>query len=143
LDQIKASSAIGSRFQAVLLTIFSLLALMLAAVGVYGVISYSVAVRTNELGIRAALGASSSGLVRLVLGSGLQLAALGVGIGLVVSLVFTRLLALSLYHVSPSDPCTLFLVAGVLVVVSLLACYLPARRAAKIDPIAALTLLNK
>ena len=143
LDQIKASSAIGSRFQAVLLTIFSLLALMLAAVGVYGVISYSVAVRTNELGIRAALGASSSGLVRLVLGSGLQLAALGVGIGLVGSLVLTRLLASSLYHVSPSDPYTLFLVAGVLVVVSLLACYLPARRAAKIDPIAALTLLSK
>jgi len=134
LEQIKSENVANDRLQTLLLTIFAALALLLAAVGIYGVISYSVTQRTHELGIRAALGASRRGLLALVIGRGMTLAAAGLAIGLAGSLALTRLLSSLLFGISPRDPVTLAVVAAILATVALVACYIPARRAASIDP---------
>ena len=138
LDQIKAGTVSGDRMQTMLLGIFAGLALLLAAIGIYGVISYSVTQRTHELGIRAALGASRGSLLNMVIRRGMRLTALGIGIGLAGALALTRLLGSLLFGISPRDPITLVVVALVLSSVALLACYIPARRAAAVDPMVAL-----
>jgi putative ABC transport system permease protein len=138
MDQIKAESIASSHLQTILLAVFSSIALLLAAIGIYGVISYSVTQRTREMGIRAALGASSGSLVKLVLGNGLALTGLGLAAGFAGSLALTRLLQSLLFGVEARDPLTMALVAITLVVVALLACYIPARLASKVDPATAL-----
>jgi len=117
---------------------FGVLALILAAVGVYGVLAYTTRQRTHELGIRMALGAEPRGIFALVLRQGAVLAASGIAVGLALSFVLTRALANVLFGVSPADPLTYAAVSGVLIAVALVACYLPARRAAKVDPMVAL-----
>jgi len=138
LEQIKSESLGGNRLRTVLLGVFAGLAMLLAAIGIYGVISYSVAQRTHEMGVRAALGASTWDQIRLVLGSGLSLTAIGLAIGALGALGLTHLLASLLFGVSPRDPLTLILVAAILAAVALAACYIPARRATRIDPMIAL-----
>ena len=138
LDRIKSETVANDRLQTMLLTTFAALALLLAAIGIYGVISYSVTQRIHELGIRAALGASRGGLLALVIRRGMALALGGLALGLAGSLALTRLLGSLLYDASPRDPVTLTAVAAVLAGVALLACYIPARRAASVDPMVAL-----
>src|SRR5262245_28372661 len=126
------------RYPALLMTVFAAIALALAAVGIYGVISYSVTQRTQELGIRMALGAQRRDLLKLVFWQGLRLASLGVASGLAVALALTRLMQGLLFGVGATDPLIFGLAAGLLLAVALLACYLPARRATRLDPLAAL-----
>jgi putative ABC transport system permease protein len=133
------SDSIGKRrFNAMLLAAFGLLALALAAVGIFGVIKYSVQQRAHELGVRMALGARTGNVVRLIVGEGLMLALVGIGLGVCGSLALTRLIAGLLYSVSPQDPSTFILVSIMLLAISLLASYLPARKATKVDPVEAL-----
>jgi ABC-type antimicrobial peptide transport system permease subunit len=117
---------------------FALIALLLAAVGIYGVLSFAVSERRQEIGIRIALGAGRFDILRLVVGQALALTLGGMVIGLAGSLLLTRFMANLLYGVSPTDPRILLLVAVALTLVALLACYVPARRATKVDPIVAL-----
>jgi predicted permease len=138
VDDVVSSSIVEPRLYATLLGAFALLALVLACVGLYGLIAYSVSQRRHEFGVRVALGAAQSTIVRLVVGEGLHLAAAGVGIGLVVAVAATRLLVGLVVGVEPQDPVTFAAVTVVLVAATLLATYIPARRAAAIDPIAAL-----
>jgi putative ABC transport system permease protein len=138
LEQIKSGTVSSDRMQTMLLAIFAALALLLAAIGIYGVISYSVTQRTHELGIRAALGASRGSLLGMVIRRGMQLTLIGLAIGAAGALALTRLLASLLFGISPRDPVTLIVVAAVLSTVALLACYIPARRAAAVDPLVAL-----
>ncbi len=126
------------RYQTFLLGLFGGLGLLLALVGIYGVISYSVTQRTHEIGIRMALGAEPAGVMRLVLAHGLKLALIGVAIGIAASLGLTRLMSSLLFGVSATDPLTFAGVTILLVIVSLAACYIPARRAMKVDPMVAL-----
>jgi ABC-type antimicrobial peptide transport system permease subunit len=122
----------------VLFGTFGVLALLLAAVGLYGVLSYTAQRRTREIGIRVALGAEHQGVVRLVVGRGLRASATGLALGLAASVGATRLMRGILYGVSPQDPITLVGVVAVLVVVAFVACWLPARRATQVDPMVAL-----
>ena len=138
MEQIISASLGVRRFTMLMLVIFGTTALLLAAMGIYAVMSYMVVRQTHELGIRAALGASSRQIVRLVLRQGMGPAALGLGAGLLGSVGLTRFLAHLLYGVRPADPFTLVAVASLLGGVALLACYLPARRATAVDPIVAL-----
>ena len=138
LRGVITESVADRRVNSALLGGFAAIALLLAAIGLYGVISYVVTQRTRELGIRVALGAQRRDLFRLVIGSGMKLAGLGLTIGLLAAFGLTRFLASLLYGVSASDPLTFALVVIVLAVVALLANYLPARRATKIDPTIAL-----
>jgi predicted permease len=138
LDEYVGESIADARFESVLLGIFGALALLLMAIGVYGVISYTVAQRTREMGIRLALGAERNAILGMILKSGLLLVMMGIIPGLVAALLLTQLIADLLYGVSPSDPSTFLSVSMVLVAMAVLASYIPARRAAKVDPMVAL-----
>jgi predicted permease len=138
MDQVVAQSIAGNQFNAVLLGIFGALALVLAAIGMYGVISYSVEQRTHDIGIRMALGARTGDVLKLVVGQGMILSLIGVGFGLLGSLALTRFMITMLFSVRPNDPATLVAVSLGLIGVALLASYIPARRAARVDPMVAL-----
>jgi putative ABC transport system permease protein len=138
MNEILEKSLGAYRFPTMLLLAFSFLALTLAAVGISGVVSFSVSQRTREIGVRMALGAGKGDVLRLMLGRNMGAALLGVGIGLAGSFALTRFLTGLLFEVKPMDPFVLAAVAAILVVVALVACYLPARRATKVDPVIAL-----
>jgi len=138
---LKASMQFGSVFERMAATLvgsFGFLALVLGAIGIYGVIAYATRQRTHEIGIRMALGAERKSVMMMVVGQGLKLALVGVAIGLAGSLVLSRFLTSLLYGVTPTDPLTFITVSLILVAVALLACYIPARRASKVDPMVAL-----
>ena len=138
MDKIIADSLAARRFSMILLGAFAALALVLAAVGIYGVVSYLVGQRAHEIGVRMALGAQRSDVLRLVLGQGARMALVGVAIGLAAALALTRLMAKVIYGVTAHDPLTFLGVAGVLILAALAACYVPARRAMRVDPIVVL-----
>ena len=138
MREIMAASVAGQRFNMLLLGIFASVALALAGVGIYGVISYSVTQRTHEIGIRMALGAQTRDVLKLILGQGLLLAAIGVVIGVAGAFALTRVMSSLLFGVSATDPATFTVVALLLIAVALLASYIPARRAMKVDPMVAL-----
>jgi putative ABC transport system permease protein len=138
MDEYRSASVAAPRFNTTLLSAFAAVALVLTIVGLYGVMSYSVAQRTSEIGIRMALGAQTRDVLQLIVGQGLKLVGLGLAIGLLGAFALTRLMASLLFGVSAKDPLTFAAVAVVLALVALLACYLPARRASKVDPLVAL-----
>jgi predicted permease len=138
MEEIVANSLAARRFSMFLLSIFAALALLLSSLGIYGVLSYLVGQRSREMGIRIALGAQRADVLRLMLGEGMKMALVGVGIGVVAALGLTRLLVKMLFGVSATDPLTFIGVAAVLAGVALAACYIPARRAMRVDPIVAL-----
>ncbi|MBO0724331.1 MAG: ABC transporter permease [Blastocatellia bacterium] len=138
MEQRLAEPLAPRRFQMLLFGVFAAVALLLAAVGVYGVISYSVSRRTHEIGIRMALGAERRAVLRLIIGQGMKLATAGLAIGLIAAVAVTRLIKTLLFGVGANDPTTLCAVASLLAIFALLACYLPARRATKVDPLVAL-----
>ncbi|MGH9403924.1 MAG: FtsX-like permease family protein [Terriglobia bacterium] len=135
---IISDSLAARRFLMILLGIFARLALVMSCIGIYGVISYATRQSTHEIGIRMALGAQKSDVLKMVLGQGMKLTLIGVGIGAAGALALTRFLTSLLYGVKPTDPLTFIAVSSILTVVALLACYIPARRAAKVDPMVAL-----
>jgi putative ABC transport system permease protein len=126
------------RFNALLLSIFAGIALLLTAIGIYGVLAYSVSQRTNEIGIRIALGAAQSNIFRLIVGQAMLLVAISMAIGLVGAFMATRFLSSLLYGVAAWDPITFAAIATLIAGVAFLACWLPARRAARVDPVIAL-----
>ena len=134
MDEIRAESVQNERLNLTLLTLFAGIALVLAIVGIYGVMSYSVTQRTHEIGIRMAIGARPRDVFTMILGHGMKLALIGVGIGLVGAFALTRLMASMLFGVEPADATTYGVIAALLIGVSLLACYLPGRRATKVEP---------
>jgi putative ABC transport system permease protein len=138
MDAMVGDSVARQHFDAVLLGIFAALALLLASVGLYGVISYSTAQRTHEIGIRLALGARRGDVLRLVIRQGVRMTLAGAGVGVVGAIALTRLLSNLLYGVSPSDPITLASMSLILAAVAVFACYVPAHRATRVDPMVAL-----
>jgi predicted permease len=138
MEQLVAQSVAQRRFGMFLVTIFAAIALALAVIGIYGVVSYSVAQRTTEIGLRMALGASATDVLKLVLRKGMTLALIGVGVGLAGAVAATRLMTTMLFAVKPIDIATFSIVSVGLIFVALLACYVPARRAMKVDPLVAL-----
>jgi ABC-type antimicrobial peptide transport system permease subunit len=141
MQEIVSESMSSQRFPMILLGTFAGLALLLAAVGIYGVISYSVARRIHEIGIRMALGAHKRDVFRMVVGQGLALALAGLAIGVVAALILTRVLSsfsLLLYGVGASDPVTFITVSIMLILVAVVACYIPADRATRVDPMVSL-----
>jgi predicted permease len=138
MEQIVAQSIATRRFSMLLLTVFAVAALALASLGIYGLMSYAVAQRTREIGVRMALGAQSGNVLGLVIGQGMRLALAGVALGLVASVALTRTIKSLLFGVSATDPATFTVIALLLVLISLLACCVPARRATKVDPMIAL-----
>jgi len=138
LEEVVGDSMAARRSTMVLLSVFAALALLLSSIGIYGVISYVVGQRTNEIGIRIALGAQQRDVLRLMLGEGMKMALLGVSIGITVALGLTHLMVNILFGVSATDPLTFLGVATLLVLVALTACWIPARRATRVDPLVAL-----
>jgi putative ABC transport system permease protein len=138
MERIITESVAGRRFNMMLFGIFAAVALLLAAVGIYGVMAYSVTRRTHEIGIRMALGANHTDVLRLIVGQGMTMALIGIGIGLAVATTLTRVMASLLYEVSATDPLTFAAISLMLAAVALAACYIPARRAMKVDPMVAL-----
>ena len=138
MDEYIASSVAAPRFNTTLLSIFAAVALVLTVIGLYGVMSYSVAQRTNEIGIRMALGAQTHDVLKLIVKQGLQLVLIGLVLGLAGALALTRLLSSLLFGVKTKDPATFVAIAALLALVSLLACYVPAWRATRVDPLEAL-----
>lgn len=138
MSEIVSESYARPRFNMALLVIFAAVALFMAAAGIYGVLSYSVAQRTHEIGIRLAIGAQKADVLKLVVGQGFRFTLIGLGIGIVGAFLLTRFLSSLLYAVKPSDPLTFIAVSLIVVVIALLACYIPARRATKVDPMVAL-----
>ncbi|HLE62315.1 MAG TPA: ABC transporter permease, partial [Pyrinomonadaceae bacterium] len=138
MNEVIAGTLADRRFSMILLDAFAVVALLLASLGLYGVISYLVGQRTHELGIRIALGAQRTNVLRLVLGQGMKMALGGVALGLVAALGLTRLMAKMLYGVSTTDPVTFAVISLLLITVALLACFIPARRATRVDPLIAL-----
>jgi ABC-type antimicrobial peptide transport system permease subunit len=138
MDDVVATSYAARRLTMILLTGFAALAIMLACVGIYGVVSYLVGQRTQEIGIRMALGAQRRDILVLVLGEGTKMALIGAGLGMAASLLLTRLMAKQLFGVSAHDPFTYATVAFVLMLVAIAACLVPARRAVRMDPIKSL-----
>jgi len=137
-DIVYTHSVVGQRFSMILLVAFAGMALLLASVGIYGVVSYIVGRRTHEIGVRMALGAQQTDVMRWVLSEGLRMALIGVGVGLMGAVVLTRLMARLLYGVSATDPLTFAAVAVLLMTVAMAACYIPASRAMRVDPMVAL-----
>ena len=138
MDQLLSASVATQRFNLFLLVLFAALALGLAAVGISGVLAFGVSRRTREIGIRLALGAHPRDVLRLVVGQGMQLVVAGILLGIAGALALTRLMASLLYRVSPTDPATFVVVSVLLALVALIACYVPARRAMRVDPMVAL-----
>ncbi len=142
MDEVMSNSVAQPRLEAILLGLFGALAVILASVGIYGVMSYTATQRTSEIGIRMALGASRTSVLKMMIAQGLRLAAAGLAIGLFVGVVLSfaakQVLAKLLFGVSATDPATFVVVVGLLAAVALLACYIPARRATKVDPMIAL-----
>ncbi len=138
MEELTTRAVASQRFNMTMIALFAGLGLLLAAVGIYGVVSYSMAQRTNEIGLRMALGAQASDVVKLVVKHGLGLALLGVGLGLLASFALTRLMGSFLFGVGATDPLTFLVISLLLTLVALAACYIPARRATKVDPMIAL-----
>ena len=138
MDEIRAESVSSERLNLTLFSIFAGIALILAIVGIYGVMSYSVTQRTHEIGIRMAIGAQQRDVFKMVIGQGMMLALIGIGIGLVGAFALTRLMSTMLFGVTATDPATFAAIAVLLTVVALIACYLPGRRATKVDPVISL-----
>jgi putative ABC transport system permease protein len=134
MDEIRAESVAGERLNLTLLSLFAGIALVLAIVGIYGVMSYSVTQRTHEIGIRMAIGARPRDVFKMILGHGMKLALIGVAVGLVGAFALTRLMATMLFGVQPTDVTTFTVISIMLITVALLACYLPGRRATKVEP---------
>jgi predicted permease len=138
MEQVLAASTGPRRFSTLLLSIFAAVALALAVIGIYGIMSWSVAQRTQEIGIRMAVGADPRGILKLILGRGLKLSVIGLAIGIGATLALTRVLSTQLFEISPHDPWVLTGVSALMLAITTAACYLPARRATKVDPIATL-----
>ncbi len=138
MDQILSESILRPRFNMLLITIFAVVAMVLASVGIYGVISYSVSQRTHEIGVRIALGAQPRDIFKMVVGQGLKLAVTGVGAGLVAAFALTRVMVSLLYGVEATDPVTFAAIAAALTSIVIMASYIPARRATKVDPMISL-----
>jgi putative ABC transport system permease protein len=138
MSEVVATSITSERFQTVLVGTFAVLALALAAVGLYGVVSYSVTLRLREFGVRLALGARPGHVIGLVLRQGLVLGLAGLALGLGIAMLLTRLIAARLYQTTTTDPATFAGVSAVLLAVALVASYVPARRAVRADPMSAL-----
>ncbi len=137
-DKLHREQVATPEFEMVVLAAFAIIGLVLAAIGVFGVMAYTVALRTNEIGIRMALGAQPANILQSVLGGVLMLVGIGAAIGLAASFALTRFLASQIWGVSPTDPWTFAAVIGIIAAVGLLACWLPARRAMRVDPMVAL-----
>jgi putative ABC transport system permease protein len=138
MDQIIARSVADRRFALELLGVFAVVALLLAAIGIYGVMSYSFSQRTHEVGIRIALGAQRLDILRMTIGEGMRVVVLGLASGLVGAAIMTRFFRSMLFDVGPADPITFLSVSAILAGVALFACYIPAKRATRADPLAAL-----
>jgi putative ABC transport system permease protein len=137
-DYLKSFSYAEPRFSLILLSVFASLGLVLVLIGVYSVIAYTVSRQTHEIGIRMALGAGSADVLRMVLWMGARLLGMGLAVGLAASFAVARLIASQLWGVSPYDPVTLCAVVAIVAVTGLAACYFPARRATRVDPMVAL-----
>ena len=138
MDEVLASSVSTRRFNMMLLAVFAAVALVLATVGIFGVMNYSVAQRTHEIGVRIALGAQPGDILKMVVGQGMLLALIGVAVGVGGALVLTRVMSSLLYGTSATDPLTFIGISLLIIVVALFACLIPARRATRVDPMLAL-----